>query len=289
MPVFNAAKYVEQSIRSILGQTMEEFELIVVDDRSTDQSWQIISSIDDPRLIRKQNLVNKGIVYTRNKGLSFCRGEYYAPFDADDIAFPDKLAKQVSFLQDNPTVGMVGSWAKWIDPDGNSLPGGWKLKAAPDQIRVRLLFHNYFINSSVLIRRKLIPKSGYTQGFDRLEDYMLWADLFPEIVAWNIPEFLMAYRMQSDTSLARRTEKESASEIMVIMCLFARYGITIFMEDALLLLRLRERHPRFSLHEKKLITHLLFYIWQSNNRSGYLSKSVLRSVLLNRFIKSMIR
>jgi glycosyltransferase involved in cell wall biosynthesis len=289
MPVYNAGRFVEQSISSILGQTMSDLELIVVDDGSSDNSWDAIHAIQDPRLIVMRNPSNKGIVYSRNKGLSHSRGEYYAPFDADDMAFPDKLSRQVRFLNENPGVGLVGSWAKWIDQEGNLLPGGWKLKAAPDQIRVRLLFHNYFVHSSVLIRKKLMPVSGYKEGFDRVEDYRLWADLFPQTVAWNLQEYLMAYRWRTNAAQNEGTAGNSASDIAVIMLLLENFGITIPSADARLLLRLRDKNPGFNIQEKKRMINLFSVIWKTNSKAGYLSKSSLLPVLFNRFLKSMMR
>src|SRR6056297_709312 len=131
MPVYNAQDYVESAIRSLLRQTYKNFEPLVVDDASTDNSLKIIEGIRDPRIRILKNKENRGIVYSRNRGLEAMRGDYFAPFDADDIARHDKLEKQLSFLEAHPDYGMVGAWARLIDENGRTLKQRWKLNAPP--------------------------------------------------------------------------------------------------------------------------------------------------------------
>ena len=112
MPFYNTENFIKETIESLLNQTFKDFELIVVDDGSTDKSPEIISSFKDPRIKLIQNEQRKGIVYSRNKGLSEANGEFYAPFDSDDIALPHKFERQIQFLQDRQTEGRSLSRAR---------------------------------------------------------------------------------------------------------------------------------------------------------------------------------
>src|SRR3989339_754358 len=109
MPVFNAAKYVEEAVNSVLAQTYFNFELIIIDDGSTDKSWAILQKLamKDKRIRIYQNRINSGIGYTRKELAKLAKGKFAAIMDSDDIMFPDRLAIQVKFLQENPKVVVV--------------------------------------------------------------------------------------------------------------------------------------------------------------------------------------
>jgi len=108
LPVYNSDLFVGQAINSLLKQTFRDFELLIIDDGSTDRTAAIISSFIDQRIKIIVNPVNRGIVFSRNRGLRSASGDFIAQFDADDVAMPDKFMKQIRFLQDNPDFGMVG-------------------------------------------------------------------------------------------------------------------------------------------------------------------------------------
>ena len=119
IPVYNREKYLRGAIESILAQTFTDFELLVIDDGSTDGSREAIRSYHDPRIRLMCNETNQGIPKTRNRGIQFARGEYLAFLDSDDWAYPERLAKQVAFLDSHPDYAAVGAW---IDVDGRRGP-----------------------------------------------------------------------------------------------------------------------------------------------------------------------
>jgi glycosyltransferase involved in cell wall biosynthesis len=209
VPVYNAGKYLKETIQSLLNQTYSNFELIAIDDGSTDNSLQILRSFEDPRLRILQNEQNRGIVYTRNRGLKEIRGKYYAPFDADDIAHPTKLEKQIQFMEANPTFGMIGSWVILIDEKGKELPKKWKLKAQPELIPSILMYKNYFAQSALLIRTEAIPIEGYPD-YSICQDYGMWCDIAKRWKTWNLPQFLIQYRIHGNgiTRNSERLKKE---------------------------------------------------------------------------------
>ena len=156
MPVYNTEKFVKKTIESLLNQTYKDFELIVIDDGSTDNSIEIIKKFADNRIKIFSNDSNKGIVYSRNRGNAEALGRFIAPFDSDDIALPDKFEKQISFLEQHPEFGMLGSWAKLIDENDKFLNVNWKLSAKAESIPAILLFRAYFIQSAVVFRREFL-------------------------------------------------------------------------------------------------------------------------------------
>lgn len=195
MPVYNAEMHVGESIRSILNQNLPEFELIIVDDGSTDRSLEIAGAFRDDRIRLFCNEQNRGIAFSRNRGIHEARGRYIAAFDADDVAMPGKFEKQVRFLESHSSFGMVGSWAKKIDQNGRVLPGRWKLGAKPSSIPSILLFRNYFCHSAVVMRREAIPPGGYDARFRTNEDYNMWIEIAKQWKVWNLPEYLVHYRV----------------------------------------------------------------------------------------------
>ncbi|MDZ7776429.1 MAG: glycosyltransferase family A protein [Bacteroidales bacterium] len=206
MPVYNAEPYLKVAIESILHQTCENLEFILVDDASTDNSMQIIEGFSDPRIKVLKNAENRGNVYSRNRGISSMTGEFYAPFDADDIARKDKLEKQLTFLQNHQEYGMIGSWAKLIDENNKELPQKWKLDASPKRIPSILLFRNYFVQSSILIRKEAIPPNGYMQRLITGSDYNMWIEISKKYETWNYPAYLVQYRIH-DKGITQKYSK----------------------------------------------------------------------------------
>ena len=129
MPVYNAEAYLHEAVKSILAQSFTDFELIIVEDGSTDNSLEIIEGFSDSRIHVLYNDGNQGIVYSRNRGNAASRGRYIGPFDADDIAEKDKFKKQLRFLECNPDYGMIGSWAHLVDHEGRMMHEKWKVNA----------------------------------------------------------------------------------------------------------------------------------------------------------------
>lgn len=121
LPVYNAEKYIRNSIESILHQSFKDFELIIINDGSIDNSGAIISSFNDVRIHYYTNDTNLGLIKTLNKSINLSKGRYIARMDADDICMPNRFEKQVAFMESHPSVVLCGTWAKIIDDQGKSL------------------------------------------------------------------------------------------------------------------------------------------------------------------------
>ena len=155
MPVYNAGPYVAKAITSILNQTLKNFELIIIDDGSTDNSTAVLRAFTDRRMVFLDNKTNKKLTATLNRGIAHAQGEFIARMDADDIAAPSRFERQAAFLDANPQVGILGSACIQIDACGNTL--GVKHKPTSDlEIRWKSLTENPFIHPSVLMRREVL-------------------------------------------------------------------------------------------------------------------------------------
>jgi glycosyltransferase involved in cell wall biosynthesis len=194
MPVRNGAAHLQQAIDSILAQTFASFELLIIDDGSTDATPGILSAQADPRVRVITNPRNLGLVPTLNRGLELARGELIARQDHDDLSAPERLQKQVDFLRDHRDHVLVGTEAFATGEDGKK---AYRLlrPLSPESIRWYLCFDNAFIHSSVMFRRDVIQRDfgGYPRSFHS-EDYALWSRAARARPTANLPEPLLLYR-----------------------------------------------------------------------------------------------
>jgi len=213
MPVYDAEPYLHQSIRSILNQTFQDFQLIIISEHDTSaESIQIIQSYSDPRIRHIHNERRLGLVQSRNVGLGHANGEYIACMDADDVSAPERLEKQVQFLDGHPEIGVVGTAFAIIDQQGRVISNETP-PSEPGLTRWLMLFSDIVANSSVMARRTVYgqlggfksepcpflaggPQSSYA------EDYEFWARASRITRITNIPEVLLGLRMH-DRSLSR--------------------------------------------------------------------------------------
>lgn len=193
MSVYNQEPYVKESINSVLAQTYSNFELIIIDDGSTDKSDDIVRTFTDSRIRYYLNEKNMGIVATSNRGLSLAKGRYIARLDSDDNAAPDRLERQVSFLESNPEIGLVGSYFETIE----SVPRVVRPPLTHEEISDTLLVDNCFGHSTVMFRRELFELNGleYPDVGGGAEDYAFYLASIPFVRMANIPDVLLFYRV----------------------------------------------------------------------------------------------
>lgn len=175
MPVYNAEKYVREAIYSILFQTYSDFELILVEDASTDSSLSVIEDIKDDRIVVLKNDKNRGISFSTNRGLDVAKGEYIALLDDDDIAVQDRLWKSVSYLDAHPEIDIVGGNYK-ILRDGCLNSSNYISLHNPMYIKARLLFECVLRNGSCMYRKKFVNDQGirYEDNCYGMQDYRFW-------------------------------------------------------------------------------------------------------------------
>jgi glycosyltransferase involved in cell wall biosynthesis len=206
MPVYNAEKFLRQSIDSVLEQTYRNIELVLVNDASTDQSAAIIHSYSDPRIRYYENERNLGIAATRNKCIDLAQGDYIAVLDNDDIAGPDRIERQVQFLDLNEDYGMCGSFWKIIDQNGRAAEQ-IKTPIKDADIRTYLVFNNCFCNSSIMIRSHLLKEFMYPEEFSMIEDYYFLYTQSKRTRLAILPHYLTYYRVHGQNASIEKLEK----------------------------------------------------------------------------------
>jgi len=285
MPVYNAERYIFKAIKSILNQTYKNLELIIIEDGSTDQSLKIIESINDERVRLNKNDRNRGIVYSRNKGLSLAKGDYVGMFDADDIAFREKFEEQINFLEKNKDFGMIGSWAKWIDENDKKLPGGWRLKSSPEKIPSIMLFKNYFLQSAVLYRKESISNYTFREGYDILEDYLIWLEITADHKTWNLQKHLVYYRVHSKGVTKRQKEKKEKREKKVFEMELKKFGLNPTEKELALHILIRNDDSIKEISTLSEINNWLLKIIIQNKKVGKYNHKMLIRVVFDRWVK----
>jgi glycosyltransferase involved in cell wall biosynthesis len=191
LPVWNGERHLKQAIESILAQLFEDFELIIIDDGSTDGSAGIIRSfLGDPR-VRCHRQANKGLVDALNKGIELSKGSFIARIDSDDYAKPERLAAQVKALTENPNVAVIGSAIQVVDGNGNHLREVRYGKSANARIAVAC----ELAHAAVMFKKDVIVMAGgYREAFRHAEDYDLWLRVSEIAEIRNLSEILTTVR-----------------------------------------------------------------------------------------------
>lgn len=217
MPVYNCEKYLNFSIESVLKQTYEDFEFIIINDCSTDKSEKVIKNFTDKRIVYIKNDTNLKLNKTLNIGLNIAKGKYIARVDADDVCDVVRIEKQINFLERNKDFGLVSSWFKIIDEQG-VLIKNIKLNYCPEEIFLNLHFFNCIVHSSVFFRKELINITGiYDENKKYIEDYDLWLRMLKYTKFYIIKSYLIKYRMHSNniSNIFEKEQKENAMKISI--------------------------------------------------------------------------
>ncbi len=199
MPVYNGEKYLREAINSILNQTFTDFEFLIVDDCSSDNSIKIIKGYSDPRIILLRNDENFGIAETANRGMKLAKGKYIIRIDCDDISLPQRIQMQVSFMERNPKVVICGSSVQCIGEHAVV----WKMPKLDCEIRPHLLFGTAILQPTIIMRRDVIIREElfYDSRFIVASDYDLWSRIPKKYKLANLPEVLVKYRLH-DTQIS---------------------------------------------------------------------------------------
>lgn len=203
LPVYNCQEYVGTAIESLLNQTFSDFEVIIINDGSTDASSEVVTAYQDPR-IRFFRHANQGLAATLNRAIGLASAPLLARQDQDDISMPDRLEKQVAYMQAHPECALLGTWAQIMEV--NRLSDRFhRHPTDPGELRYALLFNNPFVHSSVMLRKAVVEQlGGYCTDAERQppEDYELWSRIARVAEVSNIPESLLIYR-EIPTSMSR--------------------------------------------------------------------------------------
>lgn len=269
--VFNAEETIKDSVESILGQTFSDFEFIIVDDGSTDNSFDIIERIKDPRIVCLKNESNIGLSASLNRALNMAKGEYVARHDADDFSIRERLEHQAKFLDANPEVGILGGQMEVINRN-NHVIDLYSLPTSHGKLAWRLLFDRSFAHPTVMMRREVVAQvAGYDESLRVSQDHQLWTELVRRTRFANLSEVLVRYRSpegainsfksQDQFTNRMRSRKKFASDIL---------GQAVPLTH----IRWMDSSQKFpctlSAHQKKVVFDLFIRLYEAYKQVGIL-------------------
>lgn len=232
MPAYNAEAYIGEAIQSVLTQTESDFELLVVDDCSTDGTSDVVCQFDDPRIRLIENPHNLGLAESLHQSMPLCRGEFIARMDNDDICEPDRLARQVSFLRAHSDIGLVGG-AIHIFGDAAIQAHTHVFPLEHEDIRATLLFYCALAHPTLMFRRDVVARGlvAYSDEYRHADDYHLWSRLLTQVRAANLPECVLRYRLHAHQTRSAHADRQYAVSVRVRKGLLDQVGVRWSEED----------------------------------------------------------
>ncbi len=283
LPVYNGAEFLKEAIQSILNQTFKDFEFLIIDDASTDESSKIILSFQDNRIIFIQNDENLGLIATLNKGIFSSRGKYIARMDQDDIAYNTRIENQINFLEKNEDYGIVGTNFKIIN--SNVIK---KYPLEHEGIKFSMLFYSPFLHPSVLIRKSIIIENNlkFDDEFQYAEDYQFWTQLVFLCKLKNIDQVLMEYRIHDNQISSKYTQKQIKINFKIQKEYLLKAGFIFSDEEVIILSQLNNtqlNNLNFDVSKMNLINSLL----TQNKILFFFDESIL-NVFLMKIFKNLV-
>lgn len=262
LPVYNAEFFLNDSINSILNQTFKNFELIIINDGSSDRSEEIILSISDKRIKYIRNEKNLGLIETLNKGISLSSAKYLARMDNDDISMPERLEKQVCFLESNPEVGVLGTAFYNINKFGE-IESSTTFPLSHPLLCWSLCFFSPIAHPTVMMRREVIlDANGYNLEMLHCEDYDLWYRLSNKTRLANLPELLFKLRKHETNSSLIFSEVQLKNSIVISQKMISRL-IENEISDCLIS---KMWSKNIKSKDRVLVADLIFKIFKSINK-----------------------
>lgn len=227
MPAYNAERFIGEAILSILNQTYKNFELIIIEDSSIDNTLAEIEKWKDQRIRLFCNEKNRGISYSTNRGIALSKGEYIALLDDDDIAEPERLSIQVEYMRKNTDIDIVGGRYMEIDEEGNIIQYCNEPRNNPKYIKVMLLFHFMdFANGSVMIRKEFIEKNhlSFQENCYGMQDFRFYIESSKIGSISSVNQFVMRHRIHENNESKRR-RRENSKERAETLAAFQKYSL----------------------------------------------------------------
>jgi glycosyltransferase involved in cell wall biosynthesis len=278
MPVYNGERYLKEAVSSILCQTFDEFEFLIVNDGSTDDSVDIIRSFSDPRIQLVHNQENLKLIATLNKGIELSRGKYIARMDSDDISLPDRLAKQLDFMEKRPGVGICGTWSRTFS-DGAVT---WETKFPTDHetIKAHLLLNTAISHPTAMFNAPLLRKWGlrYETSAIHAEDYDLWCRASDVFSLANVPEILFLYRMHAGQISKEHASTQSRSAQSIRRRMLTRLGLNPNDKQMEIHLSLCREDYKQEMQYVSDVATWLSAIYLSNRNSFYCARGSLQLI-----------
>ena len=262
LPVYNAEKFIKPTIKSILSQTFTDFDFIIINDGSSDNSLSILEDFQklDSR-IKIISRENKGLIQTLNEGIKLSNSTYIARIDADDITHPKRLEWQVSFMEANKEIGFCGTYAKAFLSQYPFIQKKIHYPLKDEDLKVSLFFRNSFIHPSIILRKNILDANNflYDNYFKGLEDYELWTRMSKICKCANIDKDLIYYRIhkKSITQSSNSDRNQDLQRLLRYEKLFDNYFKSYNIQLS---------SPQLNLHTKTVLTGIYNFPETSQNQ-----------------------
>jgi glycosyltransferase involved in cell wall biosynthesis len=279
MPLYNGAHYVREAVGSILRQTWKDFELLIIDDGSTDAGPEIVSAMRDERIVLLRNPSNMGVAATLNNGLDVARGHYIARMDADDISLANRLEHQVRFMDEHPDVGISGGWVRLFG--GGELPYTCRVPGESREVAAYILFENPLWHMTVMLRRDAMNHHAlrYNPGFSRSEDYDLWIRAGHCFLLANLERVLVRVRRtQGSATRANWNEVTHQTEVLLGRQL-SDLGMSVTEEEVAFHHRIGRGYRMASRNQIKLAESWLSRLVSENGQRLVFDEVALRKIV----------
>jgi glycosyltransferase involved in cell wall biosynthesis len=247
IPVYNRAQYVREAIDSILRQTYSDFELLLIDDGSTDGTGEVLRSYADERVRLVSHQSNLGIPRTRNEGVRLARGDYVAFLDSDDVAYSTRLERQVAFLDTHPDFAAVGAWVSWMDGTGRPISRVKRKPVSSREIAALRLLRSGVENSASMGRTTILRNYPHNEGCDVVSDFELWARIATRHKLSNLPEVLVRRRLHGGQITKLKAEAIGLVRQAIYADQLARLDVAFTPKDL-------ERHGKLRGMQKRNFT-----------------------------------
>ena len=288
MPACNAKKYISGAVSSILDQSWQNFELIIVDDDSTDDTYDVIRGFTDPRIRLLRNDRRLGNAFCKNRAISVSKGEYIALMDASDISLPDRLQIQLAFMENNRDIMIAGTASVWIDPEGKIKERPAVMPGSPKHYQAKLLTGNVeFCDSSAMIRKSFLKDNVlfYREEYSGLEDYRFYMEASKMGSISCLADTLYKHRVCDDlisSDTTSRLSEERAQKYNNIRCESLRMSkVRLSKENEFLLGQLLPEGalPLWNRHDREALTDLFTQIRGQLAKEGFPAITELDEIL----------
>lgn len=275
LPVYNCQNYVLEAVQSILNQTYKNFELIIIDDCSTDNTHSIIQKIDDSRIQIVRKVKNSGYTDSLNIGINISKGKYIARMDGDDISLPNRFEKQLEILEKNPEIILCGTAIQILN--SNTILSHPSIH---EEILVKLCFGTSFYHPTVMIRKEVLIANNYNSKFEPAEDYELWTRLAFLGKFHNINEVLLNYRVHTNQISFTKNELQASNSFSCKLTMLNHLGVLAKFSREELSVAL-ETKDQYLIQECKKTLIIFDYLIDQNNSMKIYDQKLFKEKVLN--------
>ncbi len=284
MPVYNGEAFLGQAIESILQQTFDDFEFIVINDGSTDRSAEVVQLYDDPRIRYFENECNIGLTRSLNRGLSLVRSPYLARMDADDTSLPQRLAKQVHFLDMHHEIGVVGSAVQIIDEHGN-ISRKWEPPETHEVLRWCLCLFTPIAHPTVMMRQEVVKQVGdYCTEMLTAQDHDLWRRLSLVTRLANLPDVLLHLRQHRSNITKVRSVEHRQNRVRAFHTMMSEFLGEDVPVDVVRCVCGQNCGSARKVHQAASLVYELYQVGMNNSALSLAEKRFIRNYVSERLL-----